>query len=488
MNTVKSLCLIVMLLSLIVSCENNNSQKKEEPNVLWIYVDDMSDWMGAYGDNTIPTPNIDKLAKNGVKFNRAYMPAPVCSATRSALITGTMQTTLGIHQHRTMLKKPLPKGVLTIPEIFRKAGYLTFNEEKSDYNFSYNSDDLYSPEFKRPGRKIVKSHLIGHDLTWLKQLKGKKFFGQIQLSGGKWQGEVGSKYPAASRIKESEVTVPKQYPDTPIIRNAIARHYEQIAFCDTQVGAIVEALKEYGLWKNTAVFFFTDHGCQMPRAKQYLYEEGAKVPLIVHWPTGTAQIKEKGAVRNDLVNGIDISATSLGIAGIAIPNSMEGQDLFSKDLEERKHVISAKDRMGAAIDYVRSVRTKDFIYIRNFMTDRALYQANYRDGYYTFKELRTLYKEDKLTKLQASYHNALQRPAEELYNLKNDPNQLNNLAQDPLYIETVEAHRAYLEKWQTKTNDQGMQPINIEELRKVYEKAPNTCKNREYNIFRNVLE
>lgn len=185
----------------------------------------MSDWLGCYGDNTAETPNIDALAEHGVRFNRAYMPCPVCSPTRSALITGTMQTTYGLHHHETLAKKPLPKEIITVPELFRKAGYLTFNEAKTHYNFTYNYNDLFSPEFVRPSKEIVRSHLVGHDLSWLEQLKGKKFFGQIQLSGGKYQGEAGSKYPAPSRIKESEVNVPAQYPDNSVMRNAIARHY-----------------------------------------------------------------------------------------------------------------------------------------------------------------------------------------------------------------------------------------------------------------------
>lgn len=489
MKAIKILFILLTSLFITSSCGNKISKEKisnktVQPNILWIYVDDMSDWIGCYGDTTVQTPNIDILAKNGVKFERAYMPAPVCSATRSALITGTMQTTLGIHQHRTMIKKELPKGVFTIPELFKNAGYLTFNEQKTDYNFSYNYDDLYSPEFKRPSKKVVKSHLVAHDLTWLKQLEGKKFFGQIQLSGGKWQGEVGRNYPAPSRIKESQVKVPNQYPDTSVMRNAIARHYEQIAYCDSQVGAIINALKKYNIWDNTVVFFFTDHGSQMPRAKQYVYEEGAKVPLIVHWPKGFNSINKNGVLREDLVSGIDISTSSLALAGINIPNFMEGKDLFSEDFKERKYVVTAKDRMGVAIDYVRSVRSKDFLYIKNFLTDRPLYQSNYRDSYYTFRELRKLYKEGSLNKLQASYHNALQRPSEELYNLKSDPNQLNNLAEDPKYKIILLEHSNYLKEWQTKTDDKGKYPIEKEELKKVYEKSPSKAVNPEYDIFK----
>jgi N-sulfoglucosamine sulfohydrolase len=477
--------LILFLVNLAISSFTMASQKIAEwPNILWIYVDDMSDWMGCYGDQTIPTPNIDALAANGVRFSHAYMPCPVCSPTRSALITGTMQTTYGLHHHETMVKKPLPAGVFTLPELFRKAGYFTFNEAKTHYNFSYNTEDLFSPEFERPPISVVNSHLVGHDLTWLKQLQGRKFFGQIQLSGGKYQGEAGSKYPAYSRISEQQVVVPPQYPDNSVFRNAIARHYEQIAFCDSQVGAIMQVLKDYGLWENTAIFFFSDHGCQMPRAKQHVYQEGAKVPLIVHWPAGYLQLMQNGKVREDLVSGIDISVSTLALAGIKVPSFMEGKDLFAENYKQREFVVTARDRMGIAIDHVRAIRSGNYLYIRNYMTDRPLYQPAYRDSYATFVTLRQLYAEGKLTPLQASYHDASRRPSEELYDIKNDPNQLFNLVSDPTYVAELNKHRKYLRKWVELTDDKGQYPASREELEKVFMAAPDKCVNPEYDIFR----
>ncbi|EDM26921.1 probable sulfatase [Lentisphaera araneosa HTCC2155] len=473
---------IVAILTLFIL--SHSTFAKDAPNVLWIVVDDMSGWLGCYGDETAATPNIDSLAINGVKFERAYMPSPVCSTSRSALITGTMQTSHGLHQHRTMIKKPLPEGISTIAQVFREAGYLTFNEQKTDYNFSYQYHDLFSPEFKRPSKKVVSSHLKGHDLTCLEQLKGKQFFGQIQLSGGKYQGEVGRKPSAYSRVKQSAIKVPPQYPDTAVMRNAIARHYEQIAFCDSQVGAIIKALKDYELWDNTIVFFFTDHGCPMPRAKQHLYDEGIKVPLIVHWPQGIRKLHELGKVRNDLVSGIDITTSSIDLAGLEVPEFMEGKKLFAKNYQPREFVISAKDRMGNAIDRVRSVRSEKFLYIKNHMTDRPLYQAAYRDGYATFVNLRKLYTEGKLSDLQASYHDASKRKVEELYDVINDPHQLHNLALNPEYASVLKKHRAQLVHWEQTTDDKGQQPPSKEELEKVYKNSKGKCVNPEYDFLK----
>ena len=455
---------------------------EDQANILWIYVDDMSDWMGCYGHNAVATPNIDTLTKDVVLFENAHMPSPVCSSTRSALITGTMQTTHGLHRHRTMVKKPLPKGVIPIPTLFLNAGYATFNEEKEDYNFTYKREDLYSADFERPGK--MRGHLVGNDVSFLEQLKGKKFFGQIQLKGGKIGGESGSKYPSESRVDAKDVTVPAHYPDTPVIRNAIARHYEQVAQTDEQVGAIVAGLKEYGFWENTIVIFFTDHGSPLPRSKQFLYEEGTKVPLIVRFPESFDAPAEAGSVRSDLVNGIDISATTLALAGLEIPDLVEGHDLFAEDYTEQNYVITARDRCGIAVDRIRSVRTDRFRYIRNYLTDRALYQSQYRDKFATIVDLREHFALAKLTPLQASYHEAETRPEEELYDLEKDPDQVTNLAIDPKFADELKRHREILEAWITSTGDKGQHPDSEEELRRVFVGAKGKVEAPEYDFLK----
>lgn len=461
----------VLLLSLLTSFV-----WADKPSILWVCVDDMSDWMGCYGDKTVPTPHIDGLAAQGVRFDRVYMPAPVCSATRSALITGTMQTSHGLHHHRTMIKKPLPKGIVTVPELFRAAGYLTFNEAKDDYNFKKSREQMYSPEFVRP-KKRVKSHLEGTDLSWLEQLKGKTFFGQIQLKGGKIGGEAGQKYPTESRVDPATVNVPPYYPDDPVVRNGIARHYEQIAQTDEQVGAILAALDAFGLSENTIVFFFTDHGSPLARDKQFLYEGGTKVPLIVRG------VGNAGTVRKDLVNGIDISATSLALAGIEMPEWIEGLDLFVEAYQPRKFVVSARDRCGNAIDRIRAVRTEHFRYIRNYLTDRALYEPQYRSGGALFTRLRELRDAGKLGFIQASYFDASQRSEEELYDLRLDPHQINNLAGEPGQAGELARHRLLLEQWEVESGDQGGLPESKASLRLVFRSSKGRCVNPEYEFI-----
>ena len=443
-----------------------------KPNVLWIYVDDMSDWFGCYGHKVVATPNIDALAAEGTRFERAFVPAPVCSSTRSALITGMMQTSLGLHHHRTMFKKPLPKEIQAVPTHFQRAGYITFNETKDDYNFEEPRSHLYSHKFGTRGD-------FSGDLEWMAELQGKPFFGQIQLKGGKLGGEAGQKFPSKSRVDASKIEVPPFYPDTEVFRDAIARHYEQVAVVDSEVGAIISALKKNNLWKNTIVVFFTDHGSPLPREKQNLYEAGLKVPLIFRGPGIPV-----GEVRNDLVSGIDISSTSLSFLNFPLPKNLEGGDLFDKNYVPRDFVIGARDRLGVAIDRVRTVRTDRFRYIRNYQTDRELYQLQYREDHATLKELRKMYLEGKLTPEQASYHDAAQRSAEEFYDLQRDPYQMKNLATDPAVSDELQRHRNILEKWANETGDKGRLPASKKELEAVYKRAKGKVANPEYRFLK----
>ena len=440
-------CLAVIVL------RTPEARAQEKPNILWIYVDDMNDWFGCYDHPLVKTPHVDALAKNGVLFRRAYVPAPVCSAGRSAIITGCMQTTTGTHQHRTFVKKPLPEKYVTIPELFRANGYATFNNRKTDYNFDFDHDALYSPELKKANTK---------NYNWMAKLKGKPFFGQLQFAGGKVGGEAGARYPAKSSFKDEAVTVPPQYPDTPVFRNGIARHLEQTQMLDNEVGRVVAALKEHGLYENTVIVFFTDHGYQLPRAKQFVYEEGIRVPLII--ANLGKRVLEVPAERTDLVSCIDLGPTSLHLAGIPVPDHMQGQPLLADDYKHKQFVVAARDRLDFTVDRMRAVVTERFKYIKNFHSDRPLTTSNYRDGYATFRELRKLRDEKKLSALhERIYFQAKQ--AEELYDLQSDPNELNNLAEAPKFAEQLQQHRVLLAEWITKSGDLGGQPESDEELR-----------------------
>lgn len=448
------------------------SSAKEKPNILWIYIEDMSPWIGCYGDpvNKDATPTIDSLASDGVRFSRCYVPAPVCSPCRSALITGAYQTTTGTHNHRSSRSKEgaiyLPNGITTVPELFQKAGYQTFNAGKDDYNFVYKREDLYDKTDKK--NKFA---------AWRSLTKDKPFFGQIQLSGGK--SNVRS---LKNKVNPDRLTPPTYFPNTPLFRKLKAHHYNTIRKTDADTKRILDNLKADGLFEKTIIFWFTDHGDnQSLRAKQFCTEAGTHVPLII---TGPNNALKAGTVREDLISALDIPATSLAMAGIAIPKYFDGNNLFSKDYRPRTYVISARDRCDYTIDRIRTVRTERYRYIRNFMTDRPLLQPQYRDNRDNVKALRKGHAEGTLPRLVDNVFFG-PRPAEELYDLRNDPDEINNLVVNPALKKELQRHRRILNDWIKETDDKGQYPESDAGLREVLNQWKDKCVNPEYGRVRN---
>lgn len=486
--------LVSFLFGLLSSCSHNKplnttqtTQKTSQPNILWIYLEDQNPVLSSYGVDINPTPNIDKLAENGVLFKKAFTPAPVCSSARSAIILGAMPTTFGVHNHHSSRTIEdgifLPKEILTIPELMKDAGYTTFNHGKDDYNFIYNRKDLYDDDiginfwytFSGTGdwKNIVKNS----------QANGKPFFGQIQLMGGKWG--LTTTYPSIkdkiTPIDPSIVPVPPYYPDVPEIRDDIARHYDAARYTDVEVGEIMASLKSLGALENTYVFFFSDHGYKGIRHKQFVYDGGIHIPLIVAHYGKNGEITAK-QVRKDLVSGIDIGTTSLALAGVDIPDYMEGKNFFDKQFQ-RDHIIATRDRCDFTIDRIRGVRTQQFKYIKNDFPERSYMQPAYRDGRPEFKVIQKLYKEGKLTAEQAKYP-APNKPKEELFDLANDPHEIRNLAEDPVYRKQLIKMRQKLAHWQTETGDRGSEPQHPESLRFMLDRWGKRCVNPEYDEIR----
>jgi arylsulfatase A-like enzyme len=421
---------------------------------VWIVVDDMSAHFGCYGEKAIKTPHVDKLAAEGTRFGKAFVTAPVCSPCRSALITGCYQTTIGAHHHRSgrgELKIALPGEVVPVPVLFQKAGYYTciggFGATgdrlgKTDYNFEwpramYDSND------------------------WAGRKAGQPFFMQVQLHGGKyrgqgpnknWQGRVAKELGANTRPED--VTLPPYYPRDPVILQDWADYLDSCRFTDKEVGDLMARLEKEKLLDETVVFFLTDHGISHARGKQFLYDEGTHVPFIVRGP-GIA----RGAVRDDLIEHIDLAATSLALAGIEVPRWMQGRDLFASAHQKRDAVFAARDRCDETMERIRSARAADFKYIRNYMPERPhLQPCRYKDDKAVVQKLRELHAAKKLDALAEKLLFAPTRPAEELYDLAADPFEVNNLAGDPKYRAALERMRKRLAEWEEATGDKGRKP------------------------------
>lgn len=451
----KVLNLVLYCSLLIFSSCINRPEENKSPNILWIYLEDTSPLLNCYGTSIISTPNIDGLAGSGMKFQNAFMPAPVCSACRSSIITGTMSTTIGLHNHHSSRSEEsaiyLPDNVKTIPELFKNAGYFTFNNGKDDYNFIYNRKDLYDqdyyvhPLYGKSGKQLKISELKNNE----------PFFGQIQLYGGKEIFSIEFKEKVKTPVNRNKIELPPYLPTHPVIIEEYANHLDAIQITDEKVGEIIVELAETGLLDNTIIFFFSDHGMRLTRHKQFLYEGGIHVPLMIADFRKEGKI-EPGTNNNDLVSGIDIGPSSLALAGIEIPSYMEGQNIFDNSIEPKKYIVSTRDRCDFTIDRIRSVRSMEYKYIRNFMTDRPYTQPTYMDvdGVDFVKVMKQLYAQNKLDSIQARFFSN-ERPEEELYNLVEDPFELNNLANDPEYSVTLTEHREILNDWIKKTDDKG---------------------------------
>ncbi len=421
----------------------------DKPNILWIYAEDTSPWLGCYGDeiNAGATPHIDSIAEVGVRFNRAFVPAPVCSATRSALMVGQNSIRFGAHEHRSSrggTKLYLPDGYKLLPQIMREHGYTTFNNGKTDYNFVWDAG-AYSYQSKSK--------------TVFKDLVGKQpFFGQIQTKGGK--NNTG-KFPADRKVNPADVTVPEDYPDNPIFREVVAQHYDAIRKDDDLVGSILKGLKEAGLDKNTIVVYFSDHGANnLLRHKQMTTEGGLHVPFIVMGPKNYVPEKQ---VRNDLVDMLDLSATTLAWAGIEQPAWYEGQNLFGENFKARSLVGAQKDRLDHTIDRVRSIRTDRFRYVRNYKLDRIFLQPQYRDRKNYTQNLHQLYREGNLSARHKEIYFG-ERPAEELYDISIDPHMMSNLANDPAFTDELGRHRKIMDEWLAE-GDRGAGEESVETLK-----------------------
>jgi len=431
-----------------------------KPNIVWMIVEDMSAHFGCYGETTVQTPNVDQLAAEGTRFSRAFVTAPICSICRSALITGHYQTSIGVQNHRSGVpghEIHLPAGVDLVPAMFRRAGYHTNNLTveaflrsekdvqsapavkiaKTDYNFEWDEAATYDANH------------------WAARDSGKPFFVQVQLNGGKYRGQGNEQNWPARALKElgsvtaiDDVKLPPYLPEDFTIREDWAQYLDTVRYTDMEVGRVIQRLKDAGEFENTVIFFMTDHGISHVRNKQFLYDGGTHVPLIVRGP----QV-DIGKVRDDVVEHIDLAATSLGFAGIPKPSTMPSQDIFTDGYRPREYVFAARDRADETVDLIRSVRDTRWKYIRNGFPNRPYLQPNrYKDSKPIVIAMRKLYAEGKLNAAQ-SLIMAETRPQEELYDTQTDPFELHNLAADPAFSERLVKMRTALQEWQQRTGD-----------------------------------
>ncbi|WP_407984803.1 sulfatase family protein [Pontiella sulfatireligans] len=425
-----------MLAAMLVLSSVSAEPKADRPNILWIMNEDWSPDLSCYGTKGIHTPNVDKLASEGIRYERAFTTSPVCSTSRSAMMTGFYQNYIQANQHRLKKqeKQPLPYGIKPIPQLFQEAGYYTcLLSRKIDCNFL-------------PSEKA--ELFMGSD--WSERAPGQPFFARVTFGGTHRAFHRDPVRP----INIKDVELPPYYPDTDFIRRDWATGLEQMQLVDREIGALLKRLDAEGLADNTIVFFLGDHGRCHIRGKQFLYDGGILIPMMMRWPDKV----KPGQVNDDMVMSIDICATILEAAGIEAPVPLHGKSLFSKEVKERQYVFAARDKMDQTHDSMRAIRSKDYKLILNLMPERPWCQFNnYKEGAYPMlAEMNVMNMKGQLTPEQAAFF-APTKPAIELFDLRKDPFEVHNVATDPAYAEVKAELLAELENWRTHViKDQGV--------------------------------
>lgn len=445
----------------------------DKPNILWLIAEDFGPALGCYGQKEVSTPNLDRLAADGVRYTRAYTTAPVCSPSRSAMMTGMYQTTIGAHNHRAHRDDgyQLPEGVRILSEWMRDAGYFTANLVEMPAGFGFKGTGKTDWNFTQPKNSF-------DSRRWADLAAHQPFFAQVNFQ------ETHRTFHAPAHADPAKVELPPYYPDHPVVREDYAKYLDSATEMDRKVGLILQQLEKEGLADSTIVVFFGDNGEAHIRGKQFCYEEGLHVPLIIRWPKTVPIPKHfaPGSVDERLIEAIDFAPTMLDIAGAAVPPKMQGRIfLGDKAAAPREYAFGARDRCDETVFRFRTVRDSKYRYIRNFTPERPFLQANnYKAKQYPlWTLLPQLNAEGKLTPAQAALC-APTMPAEELYDLESDPHEIHNLATAPEHKATLEHLRSVLENWIAETNDQGREMEPEELVRNQGITKPGTHPNTGY--------
>jgi len=423
--------------------------RKAPPNIIWITGEDMGPALNCYGFSGTRTPHLDRLAAEGVKFTRAFATAPVCSSSRSGFMTGAHQIRTGAHHHRSHRRDnfQLLAGARLVTDRLREQGYFTCNvleiapgvrgTGKTDLNFT-------AP------KPFDGTH-------WSQRRPNQPFFAHINFQAPHKGPAFAEARKQAKLANPATLELPPYWPDHPVVRDEYANFLDAINLLDTQIGVTLEALRKDNLLENSVIAFFGDNGRCLIRGKQWLYDAGIQVPLIVRWPG--AGLKA-GSERDDIVTLLDVTATTLDCAGVDVTAArLDGSPLFGPKHVQREHAFVARDRCDMTLDRIRAVRTVQYKYIRNFMPERPYTQFNayIEKSYPTLGVMKNLHSEGKLNATQQLFM-AARKPAEELYDVIADPHEVRNLAQSPRHRQPLAELRGAMDEWLDKIDDQGRFP------------------------------
>ena len=418
---------IFTLAAVLLSFSINAQQKR--PNIVWITTEDNSScWYKLYNpEHGVAMPTIEKLASHGLLFKNAYSNAPVCSAARSTIISGVYGPRTGAHFHRPQVKVKLPKGLKLFPAYLREAGYYTSNNSKQDYNYEKSAIKGVWDESSKKA-------------TYKKRKKGQPFF-HVQNFTHTHESRLFPDFPKSKEfiIDPAKVNLFPYHPDTPKMREKYAQYLTLNNSTDALMGKVVSQLEKEGLLDDTFIFHYGDHGGVLPGGKGYAHNDGLQVAMVVYVPKNFKHLApaENGTKVDGFVQFVDLSATVLNLAGLEIPEQIDGKPFLGKgvtleEINKRKTAIGYADRFDEKYDHVRFMRKGKYTYWRNYQPFNFDGLHNfYRYKQEVFREWRDLAKAGKLNDVQSAFFKA--RPPEQLFDIEKDPHEVNNLAKDPAY-------------------------------------------------------
>ena len=421
------------------------------PNILWLISEDTGpEALSRSGTPQASTPRLDRLAGEGVYFSHAYF-GMVCSVSRSSFMTGMYAASIGAHNHRTQDKKPLPEGVRPLTAWLRDAGYFTALVVKLPDELGFSGNRKTDWNFKTEGRPFDSD-------AWADLKPHQPFYAQINFK------ETHRDYHAPAKADPAKVALPPYYPDHSVARKDWGAYLDAASELDRKISLVLAQLEKDGLADDTIVVYFGDNGASMARAKQFCYEEGFHVPLIVRWPKNFPAPKNvrPGTVEERFIDGIDLAPTMLAIAGARKPPKMQGRIFLGEQAEApREYVFGTRDRCDATVMRLRSVRDARYRYIRNYTPEVPFLAPNaYKERQYpVWNLLKELHGQGRLTPPQ-EFLCQPRMPDEELYDLQADPDEIHNLARsaDPERQAVLKRLRGALESWSAEIDDKGRIP------------------------------
>jgi arylsulfatase A-like enzyme len=420
-----------------------------KPNILWIVSEDNNPFLGCYGYKLARTPTLDRLAAEGILYENCFSQAPVCAPSRFTLITGMYATSCGPAHHMRAQGK-IPSNLQGFPAYLRDAGYYCTNNAKTDYNAPINIKDIWD-----------ESSRTAH---WRNRPAGKPFFAvfnhEVTHEGQLFAENIARYKPLPNLTDPARIELPPYHPDLPEFRTDWANYFDQMARLDEQVARLLRQLEEDGLAEDTIVFYYADNGGVLPRSKRFCYDSGLHVPLIIRFPKKLRHLAPANPGRriDAPVSFVDFAATVLSLAGLDVPKHMQGHAFAGpKNAGPQRYAYCFRNRMDERYDMVRTARDKRYRYMRNYMPHLIYGQhVEYMFQMRSVQAWETAYREGKLSGPQKFFWE--EKPAEELYDLQNDPFEVINLAASREHGETLQRMRTVLRQHMLDIRDNGFIP------------------------------